>query len=68
MKRTIALKLSLSEEQSNAWLETQKIFSEAYEKIVLFVVKNFIPMVLTQLNALLKESPVKDDASENLVL
>lgn len=40
MKRTIALKLILSEEQSAALLETQVAFSNACNEIVPFVVEN----------------------------
>jgi len=40
MKRTISLKLTLTQEQSNALLETQKMFSEACNRIVPYVIEN----------------------------
>ena len=40
MKRTIALKLNLSQEQSDALLETQKVFAKACNQAISFVVEN----------------------------
>lgn len=40
MKRTIAFKLNLSQEQSDSLLKTQKAFSNACNKVVPFTVKN----------------------------
>lgn len=40
MKRTIALKLALSQEQSNSLLETQKSFANACNQIVPFAIEN----------------------------
>jgi putative transposase len=40
MKRTIALKLSLSQEQSDDLIETQKVFANACNQAVPFVVEN----------------------------
>lgn len=40
MKRTIALKLNLSQEQSDALLETQKAFAKACNQATPFVIKN----------------------------
>ena len=40
MKRTIALKLNLSREQSDALLETQKAFAKACNQAIPFVVEN----------------------------
>ena len=40
MKRTIALKLILTQDQADALLETQKVFSEACNKIVPFSVEH----------------------------
>jgi len=40
MKRTIALKLDLSQDQSDALLETQIVFSSACNQVVPFVVEN----------------------------
>lgn len=40
MKRTIALKLNLSQEQSSALLETQKTFANACNQAIPFVVEN----------------------------
>jgi predicted transposase len=40
MKRTIALKLTLSQEQSDSLLQTQKSFASACNQIVPFAIEN----------------------------